>query len=116
MEHLSKRDWQQLLRENRRLFSQSELYRQVKREAAIIEYKTKKDGSPSKQFKIVGHRCANCGKHITLDEKLQVDHKLPVKDGVNRLNMLNRLWCHIDYLQVLCIACHMEKTNKERKK
>lgn len=116
MQHLSKKDWDRLLRENRRLFYQSELRRQVIREAAIEEPIYKKDGTLSKRVKIVGYTCNHCKCCILPHEKLDVDHIDPVRSGYSRISQIEIVWSDKDNLQVLCKPCHVQKTKEDKKK
>ena len=61
--------------------------------------------------------CAKCGEGFP--EKLtQVDHISPVVDPTIGFNgwddFIERLFCEVDNLQVLCKPCHQIKTNEEK--
>lgn len=79
-------------------------------------YLKKKDGSPSEKY-IVKYLCNICGK---LTHRPEVDHIIPIGKQPKCLPMigwddwLNRLFCPIENLQVLCEACHNLKTGRER--
>ena len=64
------------------------------------------------------YKCASCNESFVASD-VQVDHINPVvspKEGFkNWQTFINRLYCEIDNLQVLCKKCHKEKTNAERK-
>ena len=49
------------------------------------------------------HKCAEC--LTTLTHKFQIDHKIPIASGGSN---------DLSNLQLLCCACHSEKTKKER--
>lgn len=70
--------------------------------------------------------CANCKEHVpaTIKEKnrrlknVHVDHILPVIDPTIGFETwdktIDRMFCEVDGLQVLCTKCHDIKTNEER--
>lgn len=64
------------------------------------------------------YECAECKKEF-LAKEVEVDHIIPVvcpKEGFTTWdNFINRLFCGIENLQVLCVACHKLKSAKERK-
>lgn len=61
--------------------------------------------------------CASCKKAF-IKEDIQVDHKSPVVDPkvgfVNWETFMDRLYCEVANLQILCKKCHKEKTASER--
>jgi len=63
------------------------------------------------------YKCAKC-KGLFVNKDVQVDHKSPVVDPavgfVDWDTFINRLYCPIKNLQVLCTPCHKVKTAKER--
>lgn len=65
------------------------------------------------------YRCADCGNHFPAKE-VQVDHIKPVVDPkkgfINWDIFIERLYCEIKNLQVLCKPCHKTKSAKERVK
>lgn len=65
------------------------------------------------------YKCAKCKKEFT-STNVQVDHKKPVvdpKEGfVDWNTYIERMYCSIKNLQVLCKPCHKTKTLAERKK
>ncbi len=65
------------------------------------------------------YKCAKCKKQFVAKD-VQVDHKEPVVDPavgfVSWDTYIERLYCTVDNLQVLCRACHSAKTKAERKK
>jgi len=59
--------------------------------------------------------CASCGDGFARKET-HVDHiepVIPLSGWVDWNMFIARLFCSVDNLQVLCKACHKEKTNKE---
>jgi len=61
------------------------------------------------------YRCAGCGEEFVATE-IEVDHIIPIAstDGFTTWDtFIERLFCDSDNLQVLCKACHKEKTKRE---
>lgn len=80
---------------------------------AYTETKTNsKSGRQAKHY-----RCNNCQDEFT-SKDVQVDHILPVVDPKTGFttwdDYIKRLYCTKDNLQVLCTACHKEKSKLER--
>lgn len=68
--------------------------------------------------KAAHYRCASC-KKLFPRTGVQVDHRVPVvgKQGfVDWNTYIERMFCDVDNLQVLCKKCHKAKTQNERKK
>jgi ribosomal protein L44E len=64
------------------------------------------------------YKCAKCKKQFVAKD-VQVDHKDPVvgEAGWESWDVyIERLYCTVDNLQVLCKGCHAVKTKEERKK
>ena len=65
------------------------------------------------------YRCAECKKAFPKKD-VQVDHRKPVVDPkkgfVDWNTYIERLFCGIRNLQVLCTGCHKIKTQKEKTK
>jgi 5-methylcytosine-specific restriction endonuclease McrA len=62
------------------------------------------------------YQCASCNNWFP-DKEVQVDHIIPagsLKCAEDLPEFVNKLFCEVDGLQVLCKKCHQEKTNKER--
>jgi 5-methylcytosine-specific restriction endonuclease McrA len=98
----------------RRVFSRSELRRAVI-DAALVEY-----SDPSRPRVKKWCRCAIC-KLPEAKSYVAVDHISPVIpldrsfEEMSIDEVVNRLWCLLDNLQVLCETCHDDKTAEERK-
>jgi 5-methylcytosine-specific restriction endonuclease McrA len=64
------------------------------------------------------YKCNKCKKEFPAKD-VQVDHIKPVvdpKEGFKDWNVfIDRLFCGVENLQVLCTGCHDLKTAKERK-
>lgn len=63
------------------------------------------------------YKCAKC-KDIFHYKEVHVDHIDPVipTDGWDSWEeVLERMFCSIDEMQLLCKGCHKKKTNKENK-
>ena len=62
--------------------------------------------------------CARCGD-IVPETTATVDHRLPIIDPsigfTDWDDVINRLFCESDNLQVLCKPCHDNKTKEEKK-
>jgi len=61
--------------------------------------------------------CNKC-KHWFPEKKINVDHIIPagtLKSKNDLPDFVERLFCEIDNLQVLCETCHDMKTQKEKK-
>lgn len=63
------------------------------------------------------YRCAACQK-LYVASDVQVDHILPVVDPkkgfVSWDDFINRIFCEIESLQVMCKPCHKIKTDQEK--
>lgn len=63
------------------------------------------------------YRCAGC-LSVSPASKVQVDHISPVIDPVVGFttwdDVINRMFCEKDNLQVLCTECHNKKTALEK--
>lgn len=63
------------------------------------------------------YKCAECNNHFK-SEDVQVDHIEPagtLKCYDDLPGFVERLFCEVEGLQVLCSKCHDKKTEKERK-
>lgn len=61
------------------------------------------------------YRCASCEK-IHRRKDIQVDHRIPVGRFTGFDTYIERLFCNVDGLDVLCKGCHKLKTKKDVKK
>jgi 5-methylcytosine-specific restriction endonuclease McrA len=63
------------------------------------------------------YKCAGCGKAFK-QKDVQVDHIFPVVDPqkgfTNWDEYIDRMFCDVEHLQVLCTECHSVKTQNER--
>ena len=82
------------------------------KEAFVGRKTNKKTGKLAMHYK-----CAKCKKHFVAAD-VQVDHIKPVVDPkkgfLNWDEFINRMFCEIENLQVLCKPCHKVKTDKEK--
>jgi 5-methylcytosine-specific restriction endonuclease McrA len=80
--------------------------------------KRKYIGPKKKTRQIWEYQCAKCLNWFP-DKEINVDHILPA-GSLNNANDLpgfvERLFCEIDNLQVLCNVCHNKKTQDEKSK
>ena len=83
------------------------------KEAAVGKKINKRSGRQAEHY-----LCASCGGFF-IARDVQVDHINPVvspEEGFQDWwTYINRLYCEVDNLQVLCKECHKEKTAAERK-
>lgn len=83
---------------------------------ALANAKRKYEG-PNKRQKWE-YQCASCGGWFPTKE-VSVDHIEPVgtlKDYEDLPEFVQRLFCGIEGLQILCSSCHSKKTKEERTK
>jgi len=82
------------------------------KEAFVGRKTNKKTGKLAMHYK-----CAKCKKHFVATN-VQVDHVLPVVDPkvgfVGWDSFIDRIFCEIENLQVLCKPCHKVKTEEEK--
>lgn len=72
---------------------------------------------PNKRQKFE-YKCNNCGEWFQ-EKKINVDHIIPAGSlncSADLPGFVERLFCEVDNLQVLCTSCHDEKTKLEKKK
>jgi 5-methylcytosine-specific restriction endonuclease McrA len=102
----------------RRVFARSELRKQVLM-AAIVEF-----SDPLRTRVKTWVQCAICGgleakSYAVVDH---IDPVIPVNKSFEEMSLdevVDRMWCSIDNLQIVCETCHSIKTkeeNKQRKK
>lgn len=98
----------------RRIFSRSELRKQALAKNLILHKSEERPRVSKWAF------CDNCGI-IEAAYAMEVDHKLPVVpvdtpfENMGWDEFIERLWCDIDNLQVLCETCHDVKSSAENK-
>lgn len=71
---------------------------------------------PDKRKKWV-YECASCKDHFSMNE-IDVDHIVPagkLKTYSDLPGFVERLFCEVDGLQVLCKSCHDKKTIIDKK-
>lgn len=82
------------------------------KEAFVGRKTNKKTGKLAMHYK-----CAMCKKHFVATD-VQVDHVLPVVDPkvgfIGWDSFIDRIFCEIENLQVLCKPCHKVKTEEEK--
>ncbi len=94
-------------------------YYEVWERSRVEEDTFKKDGDVSAK-KAVFRVCNVCGKKVKNDQA-DVDHIHPVipvgktRHDLSWDEVVNRIDCDIENLQVICDDCHSEKTKAERK-
>ena len=82
------------------------------KEAFVGRKTNKKTGKLAMHYK-----CAKCKKHFVATD-VQVDHIFPVVDPktgfVSWDLFIDRIFCEIENLQVMCKPCHKVKTEEEK--
>lgn len=100
----------------RRSFSRSPDVREVMMKVRRERPWFKKDGTPASKPR-VEYLCSECNEWF-MGKDIQVDHKEPVVDPeigfINWDTFIDRLWCSIENLAVLCKNCHNTKTSLEK--
>lgn len=112
----------------RRAFKKHPLYNEAKKRSQIEYFEHSATGKPMRRVK---YQCATCSIQVSERDfrDMAVDHIDPVIP-VDKLmdhhhEWIDRLFCNIDNLQVLCnysgerdgkISCHKQKTLDEREK
>lgn len=64
------------------------------------------------------YKCAKC-KRWKPGSEVSVDHKQPVgslRSSADLAGFVERLFCEVDNLQVLCQGCHDRKTKEDKQK
>lgn len=101
-------------------FRKTPLYNEAKKRSKREVFISNKAGDG--EIRRVKFECAKCG-NLFSDKvgarEIAVDHKIPVVDSergwTDYNDFINRLYCDITNLQVLCKNCHDEKTKVETK-
>ena len=82
------------------------------KEAFVGKKTNKKTGKLAMHYK-----CAKC-KKLFVAADVQVDHVLPVVDPkvgfIGWDSFIDRIFCEIENLQVMCKPCHKVKTEQEK--
>lgn len=126
----------QLIRGMRKQFMMSELRKEALNRARTSVLKIKKDGTVQQRLckktgKMVPmythtYTCEKCIRHGLTKQDAKVDHISPVQPydiqakeiGSAKFSLgayVDRLWCSLDNLWVLCKTCHDQKTALEKK-
>lgn len=111
---ISKKEWGLIKGALRRVFSRSDLRKEVL-EAAIVEH-----SDPSRPRVKTWVKCAICGG-LDAKSNIDVDHKspvIPINSSMAEMTLqeiVSRLWCDKKDLQTACPPCHDEKTKEENK-
>lgn len=98
----------------RRVFSRSELRRQVVARARVEHF------DPKRKRVTKWGRCEDC-QTLTPLYQMEVDHILPViplnktLEDMTWDEVVESIWCDSANLQVICKSCHKIKTKEERK-
>lgn len=98
----------------RRVFSRSELRRKILQKNAIEHFDENRPRVKKWSW------CQNCGQ-VFPSYTAQVDHREPLipightLEDMSWDDVIERLWCGENNLQVLCEMCHNEKSSNERK-
>lgn len=97
------------------MFSRSEARRNVLDKSVLIGYT-----DLSRPKVKTWCKCAVCGKPEA-KSYMEVDHIdpiIPVDSALEDMSwdqVIDRIWCEPENLQVVCESCHKEKTKAERK-
>ena len=86
----------------------------VKQDALVLARRDKPKGAAGKHR--YEYQCAACNNWFKGTE-VSVDHIEPagsLKSFDDLPGFVERLFCEVDNLQVLCHDCHQDKTNEER--
>jgi len=101
----------------RRTFSRSPMVREVMMKVRRERPWFKSDGSQAAKPR-VEYMCSSCSEWH-MGKNIQVDHIEPVVDpnmGFKDWNtFIDRLFCDVANLAVLCKSCHEKKTNEEKR-
>lgn len=98
-----------------RAMKKTKSYNKVLNDAKRKESQTKKDGTPSKRYRVY-YRCATCNNDSFTRQQIQVDHIHPTGLASDLEEWIRNLYCDATGLQVLCIECHKIKTKDDIKR
>ena len=82
----------------------------------LNEAKTEKRINPASKRLAQFYLCAGCAEEFPAKE-VSVDHRIPVvgpEGFIDWNNYIEKMYCEAENLQVLCTACHHEKTQLEK--
>lgn len=97
----------------RRIFSRSELRKQILDKSLVKDYL-----DPSRKRVTRWSKCPECEK-LTPTYLMQVDHEVPIIRPTETLEALSwdevvdRVWCDERNLRAICVDCHKVKTKVE---
>ena len=91
-------------------------YNEALKRASRREYETKKDGTPSKKYRVY-YCCAMCGRKDLSRKQVEADHVVPIGLQFDLELWIRALFCNADGYQILCKdPCHKQKTKTDKKK
>lgn len=99
----------------RRVFGRSELRREVVANAVVKGY-----SDPKRKAVKFWVKCVTCGK-MEAKSNVQVDHRapvIPVDSSFEEMTLdevVNRMWCEVKNLDIICKPCHISKSRAETK-
>src|ERR1017187_6080148 len=99
----------------RRVFGRSDLRRSVIEAAIIKGYK-----DPKRKAVKFWVKCTDCGQ-MEAKSNMQVDHHepvIPVNSSFEEMTLdevVNRMWCDVKNLAIICKPCHIIKSRAETK-
>jgi hypothetical protein len=100
----------------RRTFSRSPVVREVMTAVRRERLWYKQNGTPAAKPR-VEYRCSSC-QQWHMGKNIQVDHADPVVDPeigfIDFNTFIDRLFCSVENLSVLCMDCHKSKTDSEK--
>lgn len=101
----------------RRVFSRSPLAIETLEKARRERPWYKKDGTQAVKPR-VEFLCSSCNEWF-MRKDIQVDHDVPVIDPVKGFEgweiFVERLFCDPNNLKTLCLSCHKNKTDEEKR-
>lgn len=81
----------------------------IKKFRKRVNTRISKSGEQLQRWEV---ECCHCHKLFKQDE-IEVDHIIEVGPfNGNWDDYIKRLYCNIENLQILCVACHLKKTKK----
>lgn len=110
---ITAKEWGLIKGALRRIFSRSELRRSVMLTVKIDHYDASRPRVKNWSL------CPKCNKK-TPTYQMELDHKeplIPIENVFAEMSLdvvVDRLWCHNNNLEPLCVVCHNLKTSQER--